>query len=298
MQLREGMFDWNDLRVFITAGHAQSLSGAAARLNMDATTVGRRVARLEASLKATLFIRSSTGLQLTSAGKRLLDLADQIEIAVENLDQAQSEERVSGVVRLSVSEGFGTNLLAPALATLHAQWPGLNIELIANQGFLSPASREVDMVVTLTSPVGARLVIEPLADYELGLYCAPTSSQKYAALKEIADIQSRPVIGYVDDLVYAPELKYLDEIQPGLRPALASTSINAQREMIVSGAGIGILPCFMATGMHRLLPSAVKLKRRFWLATHRDVANSKRIRIVREWLLDTVHANRQLLTLS
>jgi DNA-binding transcriptional LysR family regulator len=106
------------------------------------------------------------------------------------------------------------------------------------------------------------------------------------------------VIGYVDDLVYAPELKYLDEIQPGLRPALASTSINAQREMIVSGAGIGILPCFMATGMHRLLPSAVKLKRRFWLATHRDVANSKRIRIVREWLLDTVHANRQLLTPS
>jgi DNA-binding transcriptional LysR family regulator len=290
------MFDWNDLRVFITAGHAQSLSDAAARLNMDATTVGRRVARLETSLKATLFIRSSTGLQLTSAGKRLLDLADQIEIAVENLDQAQSEERVSGVVRLSVAEGFGTNLLAPALGALHAQWPGLNIELIANQGFLSPASREVDMVVTLTIPVGARLVIEPLADYELGLYCAAAAMQKYAALQEIADIRSHQVIGYVDDLVYAPELRYLDEVQAGLRPALASTSINAQREMILSGAGIGILPCFMATELHRLLPTCIKLNRRFWLATHRDVANSKRIKIVRAWLLDVVLRNKNMLS--
>ena len=69
------MFDWNDLRVFLVAARSGSLTSAAQHLGMDAATVGRRTARLESAVTATLFIRSVSGLQLTAAGARLLEAA-------------------------------------------------------------------------------------------------------------------------------------------------------------------------------------------------------------------------------
>src|SRR3546814_8141151 len=54
------------------------------------------------------------------------------------------------------------------------------------------------------------------------------------------------VIGYMPDILYAPELDYLGEIEPGLRATVRSSSILAQRRMIASGAGVGVLPCFLA----------------------------------------------------
>ena len=47
--------DWDDLRVFLAVARAESLSAAGRRLGMDASTVGRRVARLETALGRVLF---------------------------------------------------------------------------------------------------------------------------------------------------------------------------------------------------------------------------------------------------
>ena len=39
--------DWDDLRIFLSVSRTESLSGAGRRLGMDASTIGRRIARLE-----------------------------------------------------------------------------------------------------------------------------------------------------------------------------------------------------------------------------------------------------------
>ena len=82
---------------------------------MDAATVGRRTARLESAVKATLFIRSVSGLQLTAAGARLLELGADVEETMAAAATAGEPDVVGGTVRLSVAEGFGTAILAPAL---------------------------------------------------------------------------------------------------------------------------------------------------------------------------------------
>ena len=48
------------------------------------------------------------------------------------------------------------------------------------------------------------------------------------------DLSRFDIVGYIDDLIYAPELRYLDEVQPGLAPHVASSSIRAQREIIAA----------------------------------------------------------------
>jgi len=285
------MYDWDDLRYFLAAARFESLIIAAQRLGVDAATVGRRIARLEAALKQTLFVRSRKGLHLTASGGRLFDAALNAEAAMEVVSSAGERDVVGGTVRLSVAEGFGTSIVAPALPGLREQTPSLKIELAAQSGFLSPSKREVDIAVTLSAPPNARVSVAPLTDYELGLFASPSYLAKHNTPANVDDLKHHEIVGYIDDLIYAPELKYLDEIRVELQTTLASSSIRAQREMIQASGGIGVLPCFMSSNLTRILPSQVRLRRRFWLSTHRDVTDLARVRAVVGWLKNLVRLN-------
>lgn len=293
------MFDWDDLRVFIAAARGGTTAAAAQRLGLDATTVGRRIAALESALKATLFVRARTGLQLTAAGARLLESAGTAEAAMNAaLESAQVDptaDAVAGAVRISAPEGFGGQVLAPALPDLARRHPRLAVELIANPGLLSPLKREVDMAITLSAPQSPRLLVEPLTDYALGLFAAPAYLAAHPAPASVEALGDHVLVGYVEDQIYAPELRYLEEIRPGLRPRLSSTSLRAQRQMVAAGAGIGVLPRFIADGLAPVLETEVRLTRRFWISTHRDVAATARIRAVRNWLKALVVEARGLL---
>lgn len=290
------MFDWDDLRIFVAAARAGSLSAAGQRLGVDTATVGRRVARLETALKSTLLIRSPAGLQLTAAGAELLEVGLEAEAAMERVARAAQPDLIAGTVRISTSEGFGSAVLAPALPDLARQRPGLRIELAANPGFLSPTRREVDMAITLAAPDTARLVVEPLTNYQLALYAAPAYLAQAGEPQTVEDLRACEMVGYVDDLIYAAELRYLDEILPGLSPRLASSSIRAQQAIIAGGGGIGVLPCFLGEGLVRVLPALPPLERRFWLATHHDIHGTARMRGVRSWLRDLVETRRATLS--
>lgn len=277
------MFDWDDLRHFLAAARTGSFSAAGARLGVDTATVSRRVARLESTLKATLFVRSATGLQLTSGGDRLWQVAQTAEGAMQAVSAAVDPNAGGGIVRLSAAEGFGSQVLAPALPAFRRGQPTLRIALAANAGFLSPTRREVDLAVTLSAPTDARLLVEPLTDYQLALYGAPSYLKAHGAVASLEDLRGCEIVGYIDDLLYAPELRYLDAIAPDLEPALTSSSIRAQREILAAGGGVGVLPCFLAAGLTRVVPD-VLLRRRFWVSTLREVASTVRVKAVRNWL--------------
>jgi DNA-binding transcriptional LysR family regulator len=290
------MFDWDDLRIFLAAARAGSLAAAGQRLGLDTATVGRRIARLETSLKSTLLVRSRSGVQLTAAGAQLLETGIEAENAIERAAHGAHPDVVAGTVRISAAEGFGTAVIAPALPALAELRPGLRIELAAAPGILSASRREVDIAISLGPPDAHRLVVEPLTDYQLALYAAPEYLERHGVPQHPADLSKHQIVGYVADLIYAAELRYLDEVRPGLTPALASSSIRGQREIIVAGGGLGVLPCFLAQGLVRVLPGEILLQRRFWLSTHAEVHETTRIRIVRSWLKALVQDRRDLLS--
>jgi len=290
------MFDWDDLRIFIAAARAGSLAGASQKLGIDTATVGRRIARLESALKCTLLVRSPKGLQLTASGANLLEIGLEAETAMEAAGRAAQPDLVAGTVRISAAEGFGSTVLAPALPALARARPGLRIELAASPGFLSASRREVDMAITLSPADASRLVVEPLTTYQLALYASPDYLARRGEPRSRADLKGCDIVGYVDDLVYAPELRYLDEVAADVVPRLASSSIQAQRAIVASGGGVGVLPCFLAQGLVRVLADEVLLQRRFWLSTHKDVHGTARMRAVARWLRELVQASADALT--
>lgn len=105
------------------------------------------------------------------------------------------------------------------------------------------------------------------------------------------------LVSYIPDLLYAPELNYLDEVQPGLTPRIRSSSINAQHQLVAAGVGIGVLPCFIGDADNNLnvvLPD-VKIERHFWLVTHKDNRTLERVKAGKDWLLKITRQKAKLL---
>ena len=74
-------------------------------------------------------------------------------------------------------------------------------------------------------------------------------------------------------------------------------SINAQHRLIAAGTGIGVLPCFIGNADPALVPvlPTRRIRRSFWLVTHKDTHQLARVRACRDWLLETVQRNRHVL---
>lgn len=287
--------DWNGLRIFLYVARQGNLVNAARALRLDPTTVSRRISALESGLQNALFERTKQGFALTAYGRALLPQAEAMELAVSLIERtSDSQNQISGPLRVSVSEGFGTHFIAPRLVEFTRAHPQVSIDMVASSGFLSPSKREADLAILLARPRQGPLKVRKLTDYALGLY-APSTRLDWHQPAQLVNLRHSeiPVVGYIPDFIYAPELRYLDEIEAGLEASVRCSSINAQREMIGNGVGIGVLPCFMAVNDPRLtrVRPDTSIQRSFWLAVHRDLANVPRVRKFIDWLVQIISAN-------
>lgn len=290
--------NWNDVQDFLVIARAGSLSRASTFVGIDATTIGRRLRRLERQLGQSLFEQTHDGQILTTAGEALLVRAEAMQLAAEQIvDSPDRGAELGGLLRVSASEGFGTWYIAHRLHEFLAAHPGLTIDLVASSGLLSPSKRETDIAIMLGRPSAGSLLCAKLVDYELGLYAASSYIARFGRPRHATDLQpGHRLIGYVPEMLYAPQLNYLDEIGKGLEVTARSTSINAQYRMIATGAGVGVLPYFIARGdttLERLLPER-RIVRSFWSVTHRDTRDLRRVRAFQTWLSSTIKRDREI----
>jgi len=280
--------NWDDMKIFLALVRSRTLAAAARSTGQDATTVSRRLQRLETALGAVLFEHGSAGHALTEAGHRLLANAEAMETNARSVQQtAEAGSGLAGTLRISVSEGFGTWFVARRLHAFASAHPGVAVDLVASTGFLNPSRREADIAIMLARPRGGPLIAAKLTDYRLGAYASQAYIETEGAVANIAELTERRLIGYVPNLIYAPELRYLAELDERLEPEIRSSSITAQAWLIASGTGCGILPCFIGdatAGLVRLLPYEISIQRTFWLVVHRDMRRVARVEAFIAWL--------------
>lgn len=291
-------FDWNLVRSFLAITRSGSLTAAAKRLKIDYSTLSRRIAALEASLGAQLFDRRTSGSSLTDAGQRLLEMAEQMDQLATSAAQSigDSTLQATGAVRIGTPDGFGTKFLAPRLGGLSVRHPDLTIELVAMPREFNLSRREADIAVGLAQPSEGRLHSRKLTDYELGLYASRDYIAGNAPIETSADVPSHRFISYIDDLIFSPELEYAHFVSPDLRPAIKSSNLIAQLNSTIAGAGLCVLPCFIANSepqLVRVLP-AFKLIRTFWLLLHSDLRNIARVRVTADFIAEQVSQSHAL----
>ena len=277
--------DWDHLRFFLALAKDHRLVVAARSLQVNHTTIARRISALEQEMGVQLFTRSNSGYELTEAGLQLQDIAKQVEKQIGNIRNQvnQVNQEITGVVRIGTTEGFGTVVIAPILNALGKQYPKLIIDLLALPRMVNLSRREADIVITLQRPTRGPYLVTKLQDYSLHLYASPEYLASNPPIHARSDLDKQTFISYIDDLLFSKELSYLEDICRPQRIAFRSTSIQAQLQAALSGLGIAILPSFMAepvAGLVPVLKEEIEIIRSFWMIMPNEYRKIDRMNLV------------------
>jgi DNA-binding transcriptional LysR family regulator len=283
------MFDWDHLRFFLAIARRRSLSAAARQLQVQQSTVGRRLAALEATVEARLFDRTPDGYFLTAAGESLLPRAERIEDETLSAEREMlgRESRVAGVVRMTAAQALGNSFLVPLLGRLHAEQPEIVVELVADNVNLSLTKREADLAVRLGRPKQPLLVIRRIGEVMNGLY----ASRDYLARRgrpRTLELGDHDVVVFDETGLGGSRhpMAWFAHRARGGRPTVRLNSSYGIAAAVQAGLGIGSLPCWLGdttAGIERVLPAEF-LSQELWLVVHRDLQHVARVRAVSEFL--------------
>ncbi len=276
--------NWDDYRIFLVLARAGSLSRAADLLKLDHTTVGRRVAALEADLNVRLVHRLPRSIHLTAEGERLAELGGEAEEALARVARVASGAAadVRGVVRISAPPSLTLAVLAPDAAVFRRRHPGIVLGLIGEKAFANLNRLDADIALRLSRPVSPGLVVRKLGEVRFSFYAAVTYDRPEAEWD---------FIGYDDGDDPLPQQAWLQARLGGRAFVMRSNDAASQAAAAASGAGVALLPEYVARADARLvrLPSRLQTPaRELWLVVHEDLRRAPRVRAVLDWLVELV----------
>lgn len=290
-------WNWDDLRFVLALSRAGSLLKAAKELEVDHTTVARRVESIETALGVRLFTRTTTGYVPTSEAEGLMPDITQVEaavLAVERGAQAQ-DDSVRGTVRVTSGETFGICYLAQRLATLSRKHPELTVELVTGGTVLDLARRDADVAVRFFRSPHENLVVRRAAELSHALY----ASKQYLAkrpLKSADDLRNHAILTTTSG-PNVVEAAWVDRLTHGARPAFVTNMTLALVEAARASAGIAVLPCYLGDPEPSLrrLPMPDEPKEAIWITVHRDLKQTRRVRVVLDFLAECFKQDKRLL---
>ena len=286
--------NWDDLNYFLAVARAGSLTGASKALGVNHSTVLRRLAALERRLDARLFDRFQTGYVMTESGeelqRRLGGVAEQIESAQRQLTGLNASLR--GTIRITSTDTLVQGLLTPCLTDFRRRHPGIQLQVVINNSFLSLTQREADVAVRPTARPPENLVGRPAGAIQTAVYAAKTY------LKEAAARGIKPTDWAAHDWVVPDEaLAHLAQarwVASRVRPervALQADSLVAMFEAVRHGAGMAMLLCLLADredNLVRVTDPDPAMDTPVWVLTHPDLRRVQRIKAFTDHLHDAL----------
>ncbi|MGR3594067.1 MAG: LysR family transcriptional regulator [Limimaricola soesokkakensis] len=295
MDWRSVTFDWNRARAFLVTAEEGSLSAAARALKLAQPTLGRQVEALETELGVALFERSGRGLRLTPSGHELLEHARIMGEGARALHLAAwgQTEALEGEVAISASDAYASYLLPPILARLHRAEPRIRIEVVVSNALSDLSRREADIAVRNVRPTEPDLIARRVRDASARLYAAPRYLDRLGRPGTAAGFSSAE---FIEIDASGSLMKLLNTkgfaLDVGNFPYMCR-SFTVMWELVRQGMGIGILDDRIGDAdplVERAVPDFVPVDFPVWIVAHRDIARSRRLRVVFEALADSFGA--------
>ena len=276
--------NWDDARIFVALHRERTLRAAARALDIDQATVGRRLAALEHALGATLFLRTSSGYELTPVGKIAIRAAEAMEQSAHDLVRhAQGvDKRLAGEVKLSTTDALAQEFVMPAIERLHMKHPNVSVMLDTTTQVLNLAKREADIAIRTVKPRNPDLLARRVASWEVGLFASPEYLRRHGEPAPGERFAGHDLVVYQPYFAKARVPEFLGEpLTDGRIVARLNTNLTL-RAALRAGLGISLLPVPMAErdGLVRIWPDhSNEAPYEIWLVTHQDLRHTARIRV-------------------
>jgi DNA-binding transcriptional LysR family regulator len=286
-------FDWNQARAFLVTAETGSFSAAARALQLTQPTVGRQVAGLELALDVTLFERIGRTLSLTPAGEELLHHMRTMGEAATRASLVASgrAETVSGTVCISVTDILAHYVMPKIIEDLRRLAPQIRIDVLVSNDLSDLQRREADIAIRHVAPTQLDLISRKVREADGKLYASRLYLDRFGPINKVADVATAEFIGMGND---EELLSFFGRWNLPVTVAnITTSSVHGGLVWQLARQGLGIAPMSndiaeMCPDMVPVLPELTPVPVPYWLTTHRELHNSKRIRLVYDHLAEAL----------
>lgn len=237
------------LRAFVAVAEHASFTRAAKQLFLTQPAISKRISALEDDLNTRLFDRVSPQVQLTEAGRTLLDSARRILGEVANaVDEIQSlDKEVGGKLRIGTSHHVGIHRLPPVLRAYTSTYSRVELDLRFMDSELACEQVENGQlelaVVTLPQAVPDNLIATLIWDDPLAIVVPhnhPLASGKRVDPRQLASYPAiLPAVGTITRSILETSLAPFSVV---IDVALETNYLETIKMMVSVGLGWSVLP--------------------------------------------------------
>jgi len=279
--------NWDDLRVFLAVARAGSISGGARQLDLQHSTVSRRMRKLEETLGVRLFDKVPSGYALTAAGDNLLRAAARMEREVLSVDGALSgaDLQPAGALRVTAIDNMATTVLMPLFTAFSRRYPEVTLHLMVSNADVSLAQREADVAIRLT---------DTPPDTLIGRRVATVASAVYGSREHLARLHAEggePDWLGVECCVFHRSWTRQSCGDRTHRLYVDDTLLT--QAALREGMGVSILPCFMGDpdpALVRYAEPRPEWDLGLWILLHPDLKRTARVLAFRDYMTEALAA--------
>ena len=296
------MFDWDDLKHFLAVAQHGSTTAAGRAMNIDQSTVQRRLAALEQRIGQSLVERHTTGYQLTAYGKSALPFAQAIEqrvLAFENFLQSSARE-LKGVLRLTCPEPIVLRISqSPLLERLYVAHPGLRVEFVMSDHYIDLQKGEADVAFRSGDTQDNLLIGRKIADSLWAVYGSRDYLAHHGQPRHMAELAQHAWVGFDKTMANHRATLWLRQVVPGARLVATSASVLGTIHFAKANLGLAALPTALGdaeSDLVRVLDPITELTRSWRMLTTRQLRRTPRVAAFFAFVASEAQAMRQILT--
>lgn len=283
--------NWDDLRIFLAVTRTGSISGAARQLDVQHSTVSRRIRAMESKLGARLIERKKSGYELTIAGENIRQSAIRVEREMLDIDNALlgKDAVLKGVLRVTAINNMASSVLMPMFARFKKQNPRVELHVIVSNMDASLAEREADIAIRLTNNPTETLIGKRLVTVASAVY----GSRDY--LQKIKQHDAEPQWLGVNCCIF--HKSWTRQSCHNQNHGFYSDDTLLTLAAIKEGLGISYLPCFMGDSDPALQRYSEPDKQHdlgLWILLHPDLKRTARVIAFKDFMIEAVEENRTL----
>lgn len=280
------MKDWGAYFDLLALAKAGSISGAALELGITQPTMSRRLAQLEENVGTTLFFRTPAGVTPSPAGQRMVETLEQVGSALSRMETEidAADTTLSGIVRLTVTEGIGVFALASLIRDFNKMYPGIRVEIVVDNFLVNLLSRDAHIAIRLLRPVQNDLITKCVGRLRTYLFASEAYVEQFGQPETKAEATSHYACGL---LGITPTSLMTNDLFPDNRHVFRSNSMLSLCEAVSEGIGIGPVLSFLGNdkpNLVRVLQDEVFLEKEIWLTAIPEMRGNRRIRALYDFL--------------
>lgn len=281
------------VRVFEAAARHQNFTIAAAELGMTQAAVSYQIKLLEERLGVNLFRREKGRVALSETGARI---GPQIAKAFDDLDQAFGVARTSGegVLTISCSSTVCPNWLAPRIGAFQIKVPDVAVRLHTSNSLVDFARDDVDVAIRGGKGVWPGLCSHFLMRMPLKVFASPGFLELHPSIRTLKGVMRHARISPDDSWWTLWREQVGGDPSPDAPWGIRLDTQIAEGQAAMAGLGIALLNPILwqaevATGrLIAVLDDVAYDPSDFWLVYPEHQRHTRKVRLFRDWLLETV----------